>query len=144
VAPGQDGAAELEQQRAEIEEAFRELWVPPRKPQVLTERACAAARKPLAQGRRTWLDQTTIEAVRDGAQPGDPLPPRRPGTYLDRGTDAEVIIIGRGSALRVAVKFSHEDFPYARSVTGSSQSPPAGAAKPSGSWNRSRPVPCTG
>jgi hypothetical protein len=114
VAPGQDGDAELERQRAEIEEAFRELWVPPRKPQVLTERACAAAHKPLAQGRRTWLDQTTIEAVRDGAQPGDPLPPRRPGTYLDRGTDAEVIIIGCGLGRRVAVEFSHEDFPYVR------------------------------
>jgi hypothetical protein len=44
--PGQDGDPELDRQRAEIEDAFRELWVPPRAdaPQVLTERVYAAAR----------------------------------------------------------------------------------------------------
>jgi hypothetical protein len=116
VAPGQDSDPELERQRADIEATFRERWAPPQagRAQVLTERACAEARKALAQGRRTWLDQATIQAVRDGAQPGDPLLPRRPGTYFDRGTDTEVIIIGAGPGRRVAVEFSHEDFPRAR------------------------------
>jgi hypothetical protein len=116
VAPGQDSDRELERQRAAIEDTFRERWVPhqPGEPQILTERACAEAHKTPARGRRAWLSQVIIEAVRDGAQPGDPLPPRRPGTYFDRGTDAEVIIIGRGPGRRVAAEFSHEDFPYAR------------------------------
>jgi hypothetical protein len=116
VAPGQDSDPELERQRAGIEDTLRELWAPLQagEPRVLTERACAEARKTPARGRRAWLDQSVIEAVRDGAQPGDPLPPRRPGTYFDRGTDTEVIIIGRGPGRRVAVEFSHEDFPYAR------------------------------
>jgi hypothetical protein len=114
VAPGQDGDPELERQRAEIADIFRDRWAQAGDPQVLTERACAEARKALAQGRRTWPDQATIQAVRDGAQPGDPLPPRRPGTYFDRGTGTEVIIIGRGPGRRVAAEFSHEDFPRAR------------------------------
>jgi hypothetical protein len=116
VAAGQDGDPELERRRAEIEDTFRERWVPPQagRAQVLTERACAEARKALAHGRRTWLDQGTVEAVRDGVQPGDPLPPRRPGTYLDRGTDTEVSIIGHGPGRRVAAEFSHEDFPRVR------------------------------
>lgn len=116
MAPGQDSDPELERQRAEIEDTFRELWAPPQAgmPQVLTERACAEARKAPARGRRTWPDLATIQAVRDGAQPGDPLPPRRPGTYFDRGTDTEVIIIGRGPGRRVAAEFSHENFPGAR------------------------------
>lgn len=116
MAPGQGGDPELERQRAGVEEAFRELWVAPPAgmPQVLTARAYAEARKAPARGRQTWLDQSIIQAVGDGAQPGAPLPPRRPGTYFDRGTDAEVMIIGHGPGQRVAVEFSHEDFPYAR------------------------------
>jgi len=116
VEPGEDGDPDLERQRAEIEDAFRELWAPRRagKPQVLTERAYAEARKTPAGRRRNWLDQSIIQAVRAGAQPGDPLPPRRPGTYFDQGTDADVIIIGHGPGRHVAVEFSHEDFPYIR------------------------------
>lgn len=115
MTPGPDGDPELDRQRAEIEDAFRELWVPPvGEPLILTERAYAEARKATARGRRAWLDQSIIEAVQHGARPGDPLPPRRPGTYLDRGTDADVIIIGHGQGRRVAVEFSHADFPYAR------------------------------
>jgi hypothetical protein len=116
VEPGEDGDPGLERQRAEIEDAFRELWVPPRAdaPQVLTERAYAEARTTPNRGRRTWLDQSIVQAVRDGARPGDRLPLRRPGTYFDRGTGADVIIIGRGPGRRVAVEFSHRDFPYVR------------------------------
>jgi hypothetical protein len=116
VAPGQDSDPDLERQRAGIEDTFRERWVPPRAGEqpVLTEPACAEARRALAQGGRTWLDQATIEAVRDGLRPGDPLPARRPGTYFDRGTDTEVMIIGGGPGRRVAVEFSHGDFPRAR------------------------------
>jgi len=116
VEPDQDGDPELDRQRAEIEDAFRELWVPPPAdaPQVLTGRAYAEARNTPGRGRRTWLDQSITQAVRDGARPGDPLPPRRPGTYLDRGTGADVIIIGRGPGRRVAVEFSHADFARVR------------------------------
>jgi hypothetical protein len=116
VAPGQDSDPELERQRAEIEDTFRELWAPPQAgmPQVLTERACAEARKAPARGRRTWPDLATIQAVRDGAQPGDPLPPLQPRPYIARVTDTEVIITGRGPDRCVAVLFSHENFPGAR------------------------------
>ena len=95
---------------------FRERWVPPQAGEqpVLTEPACAEARGALAQDRPTWLDPAIVEAVRDGARPGDPLPPRRPGTYFDRGTDTEVIITGRGLGRCVAVLFSYEHFPVAR------------------------------
>lgn len=128
MAHGQDGDPDLGWQRAEIEEAFRELWVPPQAgmPLVLTQRAYAGARKTSARGRRTWLDQSIIQAVRDGARPGDPLPPRRPGTYFDRGTDADVIIIGHGLGRRVAVEFSHEDFTYARFGHRFEPGPPGG------------------
>jgi hypothetical protein len=51
VAPGQDSDPELERQRAAIEDTFRERWAPhqPGEPQILTERACAEARKTPAQ-----------------------------------------------------------------------------------------------
>lgn len=116
MTPGEDSDPELQRQHAEIEGAVRELWAAPQPgaPQILTERAYAEARKAPATRRRGWLDQSIVQAVRDGAQPGDVLPPRRPGTYLDRGTDADVFIIGSGPGQRVAVEFSNESFPYAR------------------------------
>jgi len=70
-APGLDG------QRAEIEGTFAEGWRPVGvgEPRFLTERAYADARRVLSRGGWTGLDRATIEAVRGGAQPGDPLPP---------------------------------------------------------------------
>jgi hypothetical protein len=134
VTSGQDNDPDLERQRAEIEDTLRERWVPLQvgEPQVLTERAYTEARKTPARGRRAWLDQSIIEAVRDGAQPGDPLPPRRPGTFFDRGTDTEVFIIGRGPGRRGASRSSSptKTSPTPGSVTGSSPNPPAGTAKP--------------
>ena len=71
-----DNDPELERQRAEVEAAFRERWVPlpGSEPQLLTERDYAKARRFIAQPGKTWVAPVAIEAVRNGAQPGDPLP----------------------------------------------------------------------
>ena len=108
--------AGLEHERAEIEIAFRQGWRPigAGKPRNLTDRAYATARKVLDHGGWTGLDPATIQAVRDGAQPGDPLPPLQPHPYIDNVTGADVIITGTGPQRRVAVLFSHQHFPGMR------------------------------
>jgi hypothetical protein len=68
----------------------------------------------LDDGGWTGLDQAAIDAVRGGAQPGDPLPPLQPHSYIDDVTGAEVIITGVGPRQRVAVLFSHQHFPGVR------------------------------
>lgn len=105
--------SELEQQRAEVEAAFREGWVPlgAGEPRVLGERVYAEARKVLDHGGWTGLDHGTIQAVRDGALPGDSLPPLGPEPLIRDVTDTEVIIHGDGPARRVAVLFSYVPFP---------------------------------
>jgi hypothetical protein len=107
---------DLEFQRTAIARAFRDGWRSPEdgKVRVLTERAYAEARKLLGRGGWTGLDQATIHAVRDGAQPGDSLPPLQPLPFIDNVTDAEVIITGTGAGRRIAVLFSHEHFPGIR------------------------------
>jgi len=77
-------------------------------------RAYAEARTVVDHGGWTGLDHETIEAVRGGTQPGDPLPPPRPYPCIDHVTDAEVIITGAGPQRRVAVLFSSQDFPGVR------------------------------
>lgn len=116
MTPRPEDDPELEHQRAGIDAAFREGWVPldAGKPRALTERAYAEARKTLDQGGWTGLDQATIQAVRDGAQPGDPLPPLQPDPFIDNVSDAEVIISESSSGRRVAVLFSHGHFPGIR------------------------------
>ena len=103
-----DGDTELELHRSKIEAAFRDGWSGTR---VLTERAYAEALRILDHGGWTGLDQTTIESVRHGAQPGDLLPPH---PYISNVTDAEVIISGSGSERRVAVLFCYDAFPGVR------------------------------
>ena len=83
-------------------------------PRVLTERAYAAARQLPGRDGWTGLDAATIQAVRAGAQPGDPLPPIPAHPYIDDVTDAEVVITGSGPARRVAVVFSYQPFPGLR------------------------------
>jgi len=83
-------------------------------PRVLTEDAYAEARSILGHCGWTGLDQAAIQAVRDGARPGDPLPPLQSRPYIDNVTDAEVIITGSGPGRRVAVLFSHQHFPGVR------------------------------
>ena len=83
-------------------------------PRFLTERAYADARRVVSRGGWTGLDQATIEAVRGGAQPGDPLPPLQAASYIRGVTDTEVIITGTGQGRRVAVLFSYRDFPGVR------------------------------
>src|SRR5207244_1235259 len=78
---------------------------------VLTDRAYAEARKVLDHGGWTGLDRRTIQAVREGARPGDPLPPI---PFIDNIVNAEVIITGTGAGRRVTVLFSHRHFPGAR------------------------------
>jgi hypothetical protein len=109
-APGLDG------QHAAIEGAFAHGWRPvgAGEPRVLTERAYADARRILGHGGWTGLDQATIQAVRGGAQPGDPLPPLQAAPYITRVTGAEVIITGSGQGRWVAVLFSHTAFPGVR------------------------------
>jgi hypothetical protein len=107
---------ELQWQRGKIESAFRQGWWPQGAGESgeLTERAYTEARKILdRKGATGWtgLHPATIQAVRDGAQPGHVLPLL---PYIDRVTDAEVILSGSGTARRVAVLFRHDDFPDAR------------------------------
>jgi hypothetical protein len=111
--------AELERQRATIEADFRAGWIPlplaDGQQRTLTAAAYAHARRVIDSGGRTGLDRVTIQAVRDGARSGDPLPPTERTPYI-RGVsdDAEVIITGIGSWRCVAILFWHEDFPGVR------------------------------
>jgi len=111
--------AELEQQRAAIETQFRHGWVPRTLPEgqqrTLTAKESALALKVLELGARTGLDSEVIQAVREGARPGDPLPPPERRAFI-RGVsdDAEVIIIGTGSSQSVAILFSYEAYPGVR------------------------------
>ncbi len=112
--PGSD--AELELLRFEHARAFRRGWRPAGtgEQRVLTERAYAAARQLLDHGGWTGLDAAMIQAVRAGAQPGDPLPPPPAHPYIDGVTEAEIVITGSGPARRVAVLFSYQPFPGLR------------------------------
>ncbi len=111
-----DSDAELELLRSEHARAFSSGWLPTGvgEPRVLTEHAYATARQFLGHGGWTGLDAATIQAVREGAQPGDPLPPLPAHPYIDDVTDAEVVIIGSGRSRRVAVLFSYRRFPGLR------------------------------
>ena len=108
--------SELERQRTEVEASFRDGWAPPGagEPRALTVRAYAEARKVLDNGGWTGLDPVTIQAVRDGALPGDSLPPLRPEAFIRHVTDTVVIIHGDGRTPRVAVLFSYDPFPGVR------------------------------
>ena len=106
----QEPEGDLEFQRAAIDRDFRQEWASP-EDGVLTEWAYAEARKVLGRGGWTGLDPATIEAVRDGAQPGDSLPPQ---PFIRNVTDTDVIIHGDGPGRRVAVLFSHARFPGVR------------------------------
>ena len=109
-------ARDLDRQFAEIEAAFAEGWRTSGagQPRALTERAYADARRVLGHGGWTGLDRATIEAVRDGARPGDPLPPLQAQPYITHVINTEVIITGTGQGRRVTVLFSHTDFPGVR------------------------------
>jgi len=80
----------------------------------LTPAAYNLARRVLESGaQRTAVDHVTLRAVREGATPGDPLPPPERTPYI-RGVsdDAEVIITETGPPL--AILFSHDGFPGIR------------------------------
>lgn len=111
--------AELERQRAVIEADFRGGWIPagagqPRAPTAAAHAGESSFSAP--DGRAgTGLDHADNQAVRDDAQPGDPLPPRQCKPFIKGvSDDAEVIITGTGSWRYVAVLFSHESFPGVR------------------------------
>ena len=111
--------AELERQRAAIEADFRGGWIPADagQPRTLTAAARAGESSFSASDGRagTGLDHADNQVVRDGAQPGNPLPPRQRRPFIKGvGDDAEVIITGTGAWQYVAVLFSHESFPGIR------------------------------
>jgi hypothetical protein len=112
----QPGAGELGRQFTEIAAVLRGRWVPRdvEGPRVLTVSAYDEARRFNHKGGWTGVDPATLHAVHRGARPGDPLPPRPPGYYLDLVTDPDVIITGSGEDQRVAVLFSHRHFPGVR------------------------------
>lgn len=116
MSPGQDAGSDIESQRATIESEFRTGSVPQGagEPRFLTESDCEEARRILAGGGFTYLDPDTIEKVRAGGQPGDPLPPLAARPLIDGVTDTEVIITGKAPGQRVAVLFNHEGFPGIR------------------------------
>ncbi len=116
MAPGPGSEPGIERQRAEIEAAFRERRPPPDagKSRSLTVPAWAEARRVISHGGQTSLDPVTCQAVRDGARPGDPLPPRQPGHYTSDVTGTEVITTGDAPGQRVAVLFAHRHFPGIR------------------------------
>ena len=112
----QDPDGDLEFQRAAIDRAFRQGWTSPEdgRPRVLTEHAYTEACKIVDNGGWTGLDHATIQAVRNGAQPGDSLPPLQPRPFIVNVTDAQVFSTESGQGRRIAVLFSHEHFPGIR------------------------------
>lgn len=90
---------------------------------MLTGGAYAEARKILGRGGWAWLDQATIQAVRNGAQPGDPLSALWPRPFIRNVTDAEVSITGSGPGRRIVVLFPMRTFLAFASGTGSDVSP---------------------
>lgn len=108
---------DIESQRAAVDRAFHDGWGSPQdgRPRVLSERAYAEARRVFDHGGGwTGVDPATAEAVRYGAQPGDPLPPLGPKPLIRDVTDTEVVIHGDGPERRVAVLFSYNHFPGVR------------------------------
>ena len=110
------GDSGLEKQRAAVGATFSEGWIPQGagEPRTLTERTYAEARKVLDHGGWTGLDHVTIQAVRGGALPGDPLPPLEAAPLIRDVTDTEVITHGNGPERRVAVLFAYAPFPDVR------------------------------
>jgi hypothetical protein len=118
VAPEPPAQARLERQRADIEADFRGGWVPADagRPRTLTAAEYDEARSLTAQtgSRLSHLEPAAIQAVREGARPGDALPPRERKPFIMGVSDAEVIITGRGAVACAAVLFSHDSFPGVR------------------------------
>ena len=111
------GDVELEQQRAAAEEDFREGWVPvgDGRPRVLSAGNYEQALRVISGAPSTSLDPAVIRVVRDGAQPGDPLPPPERKPFITGvSDDAKVIISGNDTDRYVAVLFSHQHFPGIR------------------------------
>ena len=110
--------AGLERQRADIEADFRGGWVPAGigQPRTLTAAEYSEARSLTADtgSRLSYLEPAVIQAIREGARPGDPLPPRERKPFIRGVSDAEVIITGRAAVPCVAVLFSHDSFPGVR------------------------------
>ena len=112
-----DRESALERQRAGVEAEFRHGLVPvgPGGPRVLSAAEYRHAQRAIAGGFPTPMDQAMIQSVRSGARPGDPVPPAGRTPFITGvGDDAEVVITGRGADQRVAVLFSHQQFPGIR------------------------------
>ena len=110
---------ELERQRADIKAAFRTGWVPEGagQPRTLTAAEYTGARKLITEAvsRLSYLEPAIVQAVREGARPGDALRPRERRPFITGvSDDAEVIITNLGAVQRVAVLFLHDSFPGVR------------------------------
>jgi hypothetical protein len=119
MTPGSPTQAELERQRANIEASFRAGWVPEGvgQPRTLTAAEYTEARKLITEAvsRLSHLEPAIVQAVREGARPGDALPPRERKPFITGvSDDAEVIITSHGAVQYVAVLFSHDSFPGVR------------------------------
>ena len=98
-----------------LERALREGWVREGvgKPRRLTTEEYEAAVM-ANRGGWTGLDFPLLRAVREGAQPADPLPPLEAKPLIRGVHDVAVRIVGAGPERRVAVYFSYEPFPGVR------------------------------
>jgi hypothetical protein len=118
VAPEPSARAGLERQRADIEADFRGGWVPAGmgQPRILTTAEYSEARNLATEtgNRLTYLEPAVIQAIREGARPGDALPPREHRPFITGVSAADVIITGRGAGQCVAVLFSHDSYPGVR------------------------------
>jgi hypothetical protein len=140
-----------------MEAAFREGWrtVNAGILGVLSERDYTEARSIIDQSRNpvdkgrlppflTRRQRAAIAAVRQGAQPGDPLPPPRRFPFISNVTDAEVIMVGSGSGGVSRFCSLMSTSPMFVLVTGFRSSPSEKATSRSGSRKRSKPAHCTG
>jgi len=107
--------SQLERQRAEIEATLRGGWLPmpSGKAEILDNRLYYLAQKVIRNESSAPLDPSIIQAVRNGAQPGDALPPTGRKPFIENvPEDFQVIVIEQEREQSyVAVLFSHVKWP---------------------------------
>lgn len=87
------------------------------RPRVVSEEEYEHVRKFSTRGR--WGDMLNVDtvlwqAVKDGARPGDPIPPEPESPFVDGIFDVEVNVVERAGEEAVATFFSDHDFPGVR------------------------------
>ncbi|MGH9293371.1 MAG: hypothetical protein ACRDZ6_11475 [Acidimicrobiales bacterium] len=99
----------LERQREQVAQLFK--LPDPGPPRILTEAQYEAARE-IVEKRKGWtgLDRALLQAVRDGARPGDTIPPSEVWPYVRAICNIEVGVVERADEHVVAVFFDHAHF----------------------------------